>query len=121
MATFRKGSIVYIIDRLSKMYGKSGKVEDVFIDTDDKTKVELDFGDGWCGYFNPNQLKTKHGKEIYTFVKINITPKDNEFLGVLVYKHRGDTIEIITTGHNPNNVVSYLYNYFNKLPKVVKI
>lgn len=117
---FKKGTTFYIIDYNEKeSYGKSG----TFVDwNEDNTKVELNFGNGWCGYFYPHQIKTKTGKEIYNFKGISVTTGTSTlFYGRLSYSNRGHNHEVVESGNDAEKIFSNLLAYFNKLPKRKKI
>jgi len=114
---FRKGATLYIIDHNLKEYGKECK----FVEVSDSGKIEVDFGDGWCGYFNMSQLKTKYMKEVYIFRGIDITKINEEYFGKLTYKHRGTTNEVISIDKDFHIVSNTLYTHFKNLPKRMKI
>jgi len=114
---FRKGATLYIIDRNNTGYGKEVKCVGVA----DDGKIEVDYGGGWCGYFNINQLKTKYQKEVYIFHGIDITKINEEYFGKLTYKHRGTTNEVISIDKDFHIVSKTLYTHFKNLPKRMKI
>lgn len=118
---FREGATLYIIDHNSKeYYGKECKFVQV---TDDGT-IEVDYGNGWCGFWKMSQLKTKYMKEVYDFKSIKVTTSSmypNQFYGTLSYTHRGHNYETTDVNKDASILFNNLLNHFNKLPKRMKI
>lgn len=114
---FRKGATLYIIDRNNTGYGKEVKC----VGFADDGRVEVEYGVGLFGYFNPSHLKTKYMKERYIFHGIDITKINEEYFGKLTYEHRGTTNEVISIDKGFHIVSNTFCTHFNNLPKRMKI